>query len=204
MSLVNPAVPVTAAAAPRAGVFARVLAVVAGIALFLIGGTVTLGLALAAPVGMLIAWAVARARRRPLTRLASWIAAMLAVAVVVGAVGTVAMASAPPGTLAQVERSIDSARVVGAAQPMPAWVERIAPGTAAAQRRSATTPFARSRAVMYWGAAMGAIFTCALFGAIAGTLGWGATALVAYGARGRWLPSHAVTAAAVPDEPDLA
>ena len=202
MSLVNPAVPM-AAAAPRAGVVARVLAVVAGIALFFIGGTVTLGLALAAPVGMLIAWAVARARRRPLTRLASWIAAMLTAAVVVGAAGAYMATKAPAGTFAEMQHAKDSARVARADQPMPAWVERIAPGTAAAQRNSATTPFARSRAVMYWGAAMGVIFTCALFGAIAGTLGWGATALVAYGARGRWLPSHAVTAS-VPDEPDLA
>lgn len=202
MSLVNPAVPM-AAAAPRAGVVARVLAVVAGVALFLIGGTVTLGLALAAPVGMLIAWAVARARRRPLTRLASWIAAMLTAAVVVGAAGAYMATKAPAGTFSEMQHAMDSARVARADQPMPAWVERIAPGTAAAQRNSATTPFARSRAVMYWGAAMGVIFTCALFGAIAGTLGWGATALVAYGARGRWLPSHAVTAS-VPDEPDLA
>lgn len=204
MSLVNPAVPVTAAAAPRAGVLARVLAVVAGIALFLVGGAMTLGLALAAPVGMLIAWAVARARHhRPLTRLTSWIAAMLTAAVVVGAVGAYMATKAPAGTFSQIEHVMDSARVARADQPMPAWVERIAPGTAAAQRNSATTPFAQSRAVMYWGAAMGAIFTCALFGAFAGTLGWGATALVAYGARGRWLPSHTV-AAAVPDEPDLA
>jgi hypothetical protein len=192
-------------AAPRAGVAARALAGLAGVAALAGAVVVTFGLALAAPLGMLVASLVARARRRPLGRLAGWGAAVAAASFAIVALGTVGAANAPPGTFAHMQQTFDSVRVASAKEqpPTPEWVEKLAPGTAAAQRRGAESSIAQSPALMYWAMAVGLVFTCALFGGIAGSLGWGATALLAYAARGRWPGARARSELRAAVDPDV-
>jgi hypothetical protein len=146
----------------------------------------TWGAALLAPIGMLLAAAVARRRRRPLTRGASWIGAVAAVtAAIIVAVGIV-LALTPPGTLAQIQRSADSASAARADRS-PVWVERMKRGAGSAATDTVTARLIRSRAFVVWTGVMGGVLAVSVLGTIIGTLGWVAALPLAYALRGRWL-----------------
>jgi hypothetical protein len=177
---------------PRGGIAGRVLAGVVGVLLLAGGAVSTLGVALLAPLGMLGAGMIARAKGRPLSRGAAWAGAVTIAVLAFAVAGTVAVARTPAGTFERMRHDADSARKVAATQPPPPWLERIAPGAAKARQQqqmdSTAARIVGSPAFVIWTMIMGGLLTCFVFGGFAGTVGWGGSTLLYYAARGRWLP----------------
>ncbi|HVT38826.1 MAG TPA: hypothetical protein VHE78_07270 [Gemmatimonadaceae bacterium] len=167
----------------------RFLATLAGtlalgfLALFTLGG------ALAAPLGMVLAGVIARRRHRPLTRGAGWIGAVLAASVGMAVYTGVAFVRTPPAVRARFQHTVDSISAVQRNAPPPAWIERLAPGAAKAKSSMLTSQMAGSRAFTVWMSVLGEAVLAVWFGTIVGTLGWIAGLLLAYAHSGRWLPT---------------
>jgi hypothetical protein len=172
--------------APTASIGRRVVAGVGGVAALAVAALFTVGGALAAPLGMVIAAAVARRRLRVLSGLGSWLAAVLAAAVFVVSLSTTVIARLPPGTLERIWRSADSAAAAAQSEPPPEWLQRVSPRVAAAAKQPPKRSTA-GRAVNLWAAIMGVVIAWALFSALIGTLGWLASLPLAYAVSGQWL-----------------
>jgi len=168
----------------------RIAAGVAGTIALVIAARVTFGGALVAAVGIGVGSAIARQRGRRLTRLSSWIAAVVTVAVVlIGFAGFEAMRM-DPGTFRQIRQAMDSSQAHPS--PPPAWLERIAPGAAAranARTSSANPTFATAFGV--WSIIVGSALVVAMFASFVGTVGWLATLPLAYAITGSWIGSRA-------------
>ena len=173
---------------PAAGAAARVAAALAGLLVLALVAVPTLGMALAGPVGMAVAAAVVRRRRRPLTRGASWLAAAGAATLAIAAAFAYGASRMSPQTRAEIWHAADSAAAVSRQQPAPAWLDKMAPGASRSQSARIGAEVGGSRAMLVWGMVMGGVMTSALFGAFAGTLGWCGGVLLAFALRGRWLP----------------
>jgi hypothetical protein len=78
---------------------------------------------------------------------------------------------------------MDSARTEEAAEP-PEWLARVSPQ--AARPNPTVERVVNSRPFLIYFGLLGAAFTCALWGALAGSAGWAGTLLVGYGVTGRW------------------
>jgi hypothetical protein len=160
----------------------------AGLAALVAASMFTMGGAFVATVGMLVASAVATRRKRPLTRRATWIGAVMATGVAILVVTAVTVSAMPAGSLAQLRRGIDSSSAAGRNTPPPAWLDRIAPEAAARSRaQQVRLGPTFSRAVELWTAAMGTVLLVVFFSVIIGTLGWGAGLLLAFAFTGRWI-----------------
>lgn len=166
-----------ASPAPRGGLAPRSGALVGGLVITIVALLMSAGVALLAPLGIWIAGRVQRRRGRALTGFGSWLAGTGSVVIGVLALALVIGASLPAGSWRRAGRELDAVRATQPAPP-PAWVERIAPGSA---RRAAATP-PPSRTAMIVNLALG----FELFTVMLGTLGWGGAMLLGYGARGRW------------------
>jgi len=175
----------TRAPAPPASVGRRVVAGLGGVAALAVAALFTIGGALAAPVGMVIAAAVARRRARVLSGLGGWSAAVLAAAVFVVSISTIVVVRLPPGTLERVWRSADSAAAAAQSEPPPEWLQRVSPRAAAAARPLPKGSTAE-RAVNLWATVTGAVIAWALVSALIGTVGWLASLPLAYALSGRW------------------
>lgn len=192
----SPDRPQQSALPPRRGgnILGRALAAVVGVLLLAAGAIASLGVALLAPVGMAVAWAVARQRGRPLSRGAAWGSAVAAAVGAFAVAGAVMLARTPPGSFDCIQHSADSASKAAARQPPPPWLERLAPGAARARQQQQMDPTTQrivgSSAFVMWTMVMGGLLTCVIFGGFAGTLGWGGSTLLLYAARGRWLPTR--------------
>jgi hypothetical protein len=172
---------------PSAPAGQRLLFGLAGLTVLIGGGIVTLGLALVGAVAIGIAWLVLRRRNRQLTRGRAWLVSAGAVAVLFLGVFAFALLletdgpTVSPEELAQARaRSRDS---------MPAWLKTMtassAQGSPAAD--SVAQKLSQNPMVMLWLGAVGAIFTSAVLGALAGTIGWGGVMLLYRAAQGRWM-----------------
>lgn len=170
---------------------ARLAAILAGLVVLAAGAVVSLGAALLAPVGMLIAAVVLRRRGRVLGRAASWFVAAGSVAVVLLAFAGFVATRVPSGTWRQLRRAQDSATAAAAKQPPPAWIERIAPQAAPASR--AKPPAAVQTAAMAWVGGFATVFLASIYGSI----GWGAGMLLGFGAAGRWPGAKPIVPATV-------
>jgi hypothetical protein len=160
----------------------RVLLGVAGVITLAGGAIVTAGGVFLAALGIWIAWLIARRQGKRLSRGMSWVAAVAAVELVlIAGVGWMAK-KAPPGTMAQLRHTTDSAQAN--APPPPAWLERIAPGSAArarAQRASTSTAFS------VWALVVGAGILTGMISGLVGSVGWVGTLFLAYAITGRWI-----------------
>jgi predicted PurR-regulated permease PerM len=165
----------------------RAIAGLAGMLMLGVFATFTAGLALAAPIGMLGAGAVARHQRVPLTRGASWLGAAIAVlATLLLLFGAFALLS-PPGTFANFRQSYDSVSAASRNTPPPAWIERFAPGASRARSNAVTVGMQNSPAFTLWAAVVGGVLGCSMVAAFVGTLGWAAGLLLAYAMYGSWI-----------------
>jgi hypothetical protein len=176
----------TRAPAPPASIGRRVVAGFGGLVALAVTALVTAGGALAVPIGMVLAAAVARRRSRPLSGLGSWLGAVLAAGVFVVGLSTILIANLPPGTLERVQRSIDSVSAAAADEQPPEWLQRVSPRAAAAAKPLPKGSTAE-RAVNLWATLTGAVFAWALISALIGTVGWLASLPLAYAVSGQWL-----------------
>ena len=162
---------------------AKVGAVIAGTALAVVSVFITFGASIIAMAAIWIGWAVARRRSRPLTRGISWVVGVGAVGAVVLSVFAFFLATrVPRSELTNLKRAVDSA-AAAPQQPPPEWLRKITPPNA---QQPVVHSVVRSSVFTLWMMVMGVTFFAALLGAYAGTLGWAASMLLAYGATGSW------------------
>lgn len=162
---------------------ARALAAVGGFVVLVLASLFTFGLALCVAVAIGVAALVARHRGRALTRRASWIVAVSTAGGLLLVLGASAATMIPEGAVAKILQSADSA---SANAPVPAWVERLAPGTTAAKsRREARTGV--ETAVDVWAMVVGSAMAWVIASCLVGSIGWVATLPIAFAVTGRWL-----------------
>jgi hypothetical protein len=159
-----------------------------GLAMLLVT-VVTLGTALLAPLGMWISTAIQRRNNEPSTRFTTWLGAILTV----GMVFTVGMWIVVGTTTVKNEndpayrRMRDSIMASSAKRPTPAWMEKIAPGTAA--RRARAEPVApgskTTTAFAIGGGIFGGVMIGTLLGLLIGSLGWAAALPLYYAMYGK-------------------
>lgn len=164
----------------HAGAVARTLAFIAGLVILLVGGIFSLGIALVAPLGMLVGAYLWRRRGRTLPVVGHWLAALCGATFIMIAYAGLVGAIVPSSAWTQVKQSMDSVSAHPA--PPPKWLDRIAPGAAQrAAQQQASSP--RMQTV---GFAYGAGFAAIFFVAIFGTFGWIAGMLLGFGVKGYW------------------
>ena len=171
---------------PTASTVARVAAFLGGLCILVVGMIFSLGAALLAPLGMVVATKVQHARGHALSVLGHWLAAVGSVMVILSLLGAIGASVIPKASFDKYRRESDS---VSAKQPPPAWIERMAPGTSKrlAEQR-AKKPSANVQTV---GMAFGAAFVVIFFGLVFGSIGWVGGALIGMGVQGRWPGSGA-------------
>jgi hypothetical protein len=167
----------------------RVAAALAGIVVVLAIVAVTLGIALAAFVGMaVVAW-WRRRSARPDTRVARWLGAVTGTGLAAAAVMVFAMLQAQayadsmtPAQREAVQRQVE-------ARP-PSAIERMLPSSAA-NRDIADARAKRlsgSKLFVVWVTAMTSALAGALIGLVVGSAAWGGATLALFGFTGRWQP----------------
>jgi hypothetical protein len=172
---------------PAGSRFGRVAAAAASVLTLLACATFTLGTVLVAPLGVLVARALARRRGGILTRGPAWAGAVLASFLGVPIVFALLLTQAPPGTVAGVRAAMDSAQTHQKPAEMPEWLQRVAPpGTQ--QRSAATHKLFTTGPMVTFFSVLSAIVVCSMLGTIAGSIGWVASMLFAYAVKGRWVP----------------
>jgi nitrate reductase NapE component len=166
-----------------ATIVGRIFAFLAGLFLLLVGSVMSLGMVLVGAAGMGIATLAQHQRRRHLTRVGGWLAALISVGIVCAVIAFIVTLKVPSNTWSQMKVAMDSASAASAKQPPPAWVERMYPGVS--QRAAA-------RRTVFSGKTQSA-FLAATFGLMAfmivglyGSFGWIVGMLLGYGVRGRW------------------
>jgi hypothetical protein len=177
----------------------RVAAGAAGIATLIVTTLFTLGTVLAAPVGVLIARALARRRKRELSRGAAWLGAVSASIVGVVLVFGGMMAVAPPETRDLLRAAVDSAQAQEQKPTeLPEWLRRINPQ--AAQQNAAADRLASSRGFVTFFGFVGLVMACSMLGTLSGSIGWLASMLLGYAITGRWIRGETVPHLAPLDE----
>ena len=180
-----------------ASVVRRLAAAGGGAITLVVCATFTFGTVLAAPLGVLLARALARRRQRRLTRGAAWLGAVLASFIAVPVVFGGMLAMSPPGTIDTARAVIDSAQAQRKPARVPAWLERISPPQT--QRQTAMTEkMAGSRAFIAIFSIIGLVMAASFLGTIAGSIGWVASMLFGYTITGRWLPGGDALPVAAP------
>ncbi|HEX6537150.1 MAG TPA: hypothetical protein VF041_21390 [Gemmatimonadaceae bacterium] len=173
----------------RAAGAARALAAITGLGLLALAATPTLGVALAAPAGMITVIGVHRLRGRRWTRVGSWLGAVVATALVAVIFLGWAMRRVPASTFerARQQAAIDRQRRRSHPSRAQRVIQRIAPPSPAAPVIQARTDSLVNTPGFFWGVTIVAgIIGCGFFGTIVGSFGWACAMLVAFGALGRW------------------
>jgi hypothetical protein len=178
---------------PRAGMPTRVMALLAGITVLMLVTPFTLGLSLAAALGVIVVAFIQRRRSRTLTRGRAWVvAAGTAAAAAIVGLAVVALSLSPAQR--QRIRAVVQEANQAPPPPPPAWLEQITsgePGKGGAERTSGdplADRLAKSRAFQLYFGVLGGGLALLLLGALYGSVGWATAMLLAYGATGRWLP----------------
>jgi hypothetical protein len=183
METVDPTTP--ALPASQAGALARGFALLGALIVLLIGSVFSLGAVLLAPAGMAVGAYIWRRRGRTLSAIGHWVAAACASALVALAFAGAIRSFIPSDTWTKARQAADSTQKAQAKEPLPAWLQRAAPG---AGRVAATPPSERAQTVML---AFGAAIMLMFFVGFFGTVGWLAGMLLGYGVKGRWPGSAA-------------
>jgi hypothetical protein len=178
----------TTTSPPLASHIYRGFIAIVGATLLTIVAKYTFGLALLAPIGMIAARYIARRRQSSVTLGTSWLGAASSVALSLIAILLFLVTQMPRGTFASIQRGADSVSVASAKTPPPAWLERIAPGTAARARAKPVGPKV-SHAFTIWTMVVGGVFAYTLFAVVIGTAGWVPSLLLSFAFTGRWIPS---------------
>ena len=172
---ITPALP-----APQASGLARGFALLGASIVLLVGGVFSLGAVLLAPAGMAIGAYIWRRRGRTLSAIGHWVSAACASALVALAFAGAIRSFIPSDTWTKARQAVDSTQKAQAKEPLPAWVERVAPG---AGRTTRTPPSERAQTVsLAFGAAIMLMFFVGFFG----TVGWLAGMLLGLAIFGRW------------------
>jgi hypothetical protein len=163
----------------------RLLAFLAGAALLVALGIGSIGLALVAPIGMWVAYAVLRERGRSYTRRAGWLGAVLACSLVMADFFASAMLRMPDGYIDSVRHQAELRREKppSAIEQALSRVSSASPPPAAVAEK--TRELVRSKAFMWWTMIMTVSVGSAILGLLAGSVGWAATTLVLIGITGR-------------------
>jgi hypothetical protein len=179
---------------PESGtqVLYRVAAFVGGLAILIGAAIVSLGLVLCAPLGVWVVSRVQRSRGKPFGTWRSWISAVGAVVIALVVIAGVVVSRLPAGTLSHIRQAADSASAQAAKQPPPAWLDRLAPGSAA--RYSAANAGVDSRAFNAFTLVFGGVIAVGFMGNVLGTIGWLGTMLLVFSVTGRWLREAPVAA----------
>jgi len=165
----------------------RGFAAIAGVALMVTMSIVTLGLALLAPIGMIVARKIARRENTPLTFFTSWLGAAFGVCAALIVAALVTIAVMPSGTFAGIGKTADSVSTASSKQPPPAWLEKMYPGSTERARATPTnSPMVRTFTVA--STVMGVVLLYSLLAMLIGTAGWVPSLLLTYGFSGRWIP----------------
>ncbi len=176
-----------AAPPPPARDFVRALAAIAALVGSLGLLVFTAGMALAGVAGVGLFALIRRKRGRPMTRFASWIASSVGSAAGVVLIFGALIAASPGDFMKGVQAGMDSARTRRAEREPPAWLEKIAPGTAQQMRKQEQRQTVGSQAVTVWAGVAGGLIGVAMVGAILGSLAWPVAALWSMAITGRWL-----------------
>jgi hypothetical protein len=173
--------------APRRRTSRQVVAGVCGTILLIVAGVITLGGAVIAVIGIVVAALIARKRSRTLSKPLSWLAAGLSVQLVLLAISGYGMLKAPGGMMTTIQHAMDSSRANP--PPPPAWLDRIAPRASARARAARTSPSPAFNSPSFAATALvvTSIFGAGILGAIIGTVGWLVAFPLAYAVTGRWL-----------------
>lgn len=190
----QPASPATPDAVPRARQWnlLRGLAAIAGVAMLITVTVFSLGLALLAPVGMIVARRFARREKTALTFFTSWLGAAFGVCAALIVAGLVLIVVMPSGTIAGIGKAADSVSTASSTQRPPAWLEKISPGATARARDRSAPPNANApmvRAFTVMAQVMGVVFVYSFLAMFIGTAGWVPSLLLTYAFNGRWIPS---------------
>jgi hypothetical protein len=181
----------------RTSLLSRVAALITGLAILLAAAAITYGLVLCAPLGVWVAHRFRRARGRSLGGWSSWLSAVGVTAVGLLLVAGIFASRLPVGSWSRIRQTVDSASANAAQQPPPAWLDRIAPRTAArSSRPDPTSQRLFSVLALIWGIGIFVGF----FGSALGTIGWIGSMLLIFYASGHWLRA----APALVIEPDTA
>ncbi len=178
------------AGAPAASGATRAAAVVGGLALLLLVLTFSLGIAVAAFVGMGVAALVQAQRRRPYTRVAGWLGGVIGTGVALVALVAVAAAFFPRNFSETVRRQmIENARHPQRGTAADTILAHMTPGGVAArdaQTRALTDAVARSDRMLPAIFVLLAIFGCGFWSLVIGSAAWGVGSLLQLGVTGRW------------------
>lgn len=167
----------------------RALAAIGGVAMLVTVSVFSLGLALLAPVGMIVARKIARREKTPLTFFTSWLGAAFGVCSALIVVALVVVVLLPGGTVAGIRKTADSVSTASNKQPPPAWLERISPGSTARARASQPNPNSgMARGFTIASTVMGVVLLYSLLAMVIGTAGWVPSLLLTYAFSGRWIP----------------
>lgn len=156
----------------------RVLSVLGGVAVFVIGLAISFGAILASPLGTWLARRWAKRHDRPPTRISALVGAVLASSALGVLLWSGLFALAPRPS----PQDIDAAVRQSQSHPtvkLPDWYAKVFPQAAAAD--SASQQMIRSPEFMKMIIIFGAIFAGVLFGVLGGFTGWGALSLVRLG-----------------------
>ena len=162
---------------------ARVAALLAGVLVALVALLTSLGTVVFSFAGMGIASWAQRRKGRVLSAGGTWVAATCGVAVVMLLGAGVGFSLAPRGTWQEVRRTMDSTSANSPPPTTPAWLERMAPGTAARAAKMNGKPSASFNVgMLLWGVAFFVMF----LSGFVGSLGWATGMLLGYATKGRW------------------
>lgn len=162
---------------------ARVAAFIAGLFLAVCGLLASVGTVLFSFAAMGIASSMKGRQGRVLGPLGKWIASTCGAALVMLLALGATWVLTPRSTWSQMKHVMDSTSTNTPQAPPPAWLEKIAPGTAQrAAQQNAKPSEALQTGVMMWGVGFMVMF----FSGIIGSLGWGAGMLLGFAAKGRW------------------
>ncbi|MEO8335982.1 MAG: hypothetical protein ABI664_13475 [bacterium] len=167
----------------------RGVAAIAGVAMLVGVTVVSFGLALLAPIGMIVARKVARREKTPLTFFTSWLGAAFGVCGALMIVALVVVAVMPSGTIASIGKTADSVSTASSGKPPPAWIEKISPGATARARASQVNQGSRMvRSLTIGSTVVGFVILYSLLAMLIGTAGWLPSLLLTYAFSGRWIP----------------
>jgi hypothetical protein len=149
---------------------------------------ITLGLALAALIGMGVTAAVLRSRGRPFTRMASWLGAVGGVALTLAIGITIVLVLASDSLMAAMR---EGAQAEQTREPtaFERTLERMSPRTPASSAMERRMEDVTMSGPFMWASVMiGSAMMSALAGVLVGSAAWGCALLGLYGSTGRWPP----------------
>ncbi len=176
-----PRVQATARPSTVVRILLRVLSGIGGTILFAVAVILTVGTALAAPLGMLLMRRRAVRLHRQPTRVASFVGAVIASSAAALLLGAMFFVALPRGTIREIEQKAGQSQTPSTVN-MPSWYTRMFPQ--AARTDSVTQQLVRSQGFVAVTFVLGAAIMALFIGMLGGASGWSAAMLIVYAGRG--------------------